>query len=296
MIRASLLASLLLATPAAGEFVLQLPLGAHQTYSATETALSPLVPIGPWADGTVPRQRTEGSIRRTVWAIGGETSLPQVHRLILSQLESRGYTVLLDCVASDCGGFDFRFAIDVVNAPMMRVSLRDYRFVSARQTVSEAPAFVTFLVSRSPVSVYVQMTEYAPVLSGAPGAIVDQPPPEPDTDMASMVLEGLVFDSGSATLGGDPNGMLEKLSVRMAAEPGLSVMLVGHSDMSGGLEGNIAVSRARAESVLQALINDYGIDPARLSSHGVGFLAPRADNATEVGKQKNRRVEAVFSR
>ncbi|GGA18601.1 OmpA family protein [Neptunicoccus cionae] len=307
-LRSSLICTLLCGLPLSGnaaEFVLQLPLGAKATYSQVETTLPALVPTGPFKDGKIPKVEAPKNIQRTVWVMGGESTVSQVQAGILGQLETAGYEPLLFCVAKECGGFDFRFGIDVVDEPMMRVNLRNYRFISAKQTVSENPAYVTFLLSRSPVAVYVQMTEYSPGARSIEGGEPALKPPETLVEPAevagqigpvSLVLEGLEFETGSAELGNDPTGSLSKLADLLKQDPDVKVLLVGHSDMSGSVEANIAISTKRADSVRRALIRDHGIDAGRLSAHGVGFLSPRADNATEAGRQKNRRVEAVFSR
>ncbi|MEJ6708543.1 MAG: OmpA family protein [Amylibacter sp.] len=287
----------------AAEFVLQLPLGAKATYSQIETTLPANVPVAPFADGGLLTEKTPRNIKRTVWAMGGEQMISEVRSGIATQLERSGYEEILSCVAKECGGYDFRFAIEVVDEPMMRVDLRDFQFITAKQTVLESPAYVTFLLSKSPVSVYVQMTEYRPTTDG--GALVETVEVGPVAAIGvplqisseiSIVLEGLTFDAGSTELGADPNGALAALAEKMKADEGIRVLLVGHSDMSGSAEGNITVSRRRARSVREALIRDHGISENRLEAHGVGFLSPRASNDTKESAQKNRRVEAVFSR
>jgi OOP family OmpA-OmpF porin len=287
----------------AAEFVLQLPLGAKATYSQAETTLPAVVPKAPYSNGVVPTEKTPRNVRRTVWAMGGEQTISEVRSGIAEQLERSGYETLFTCVARECGGYDFRFAIEVVDEPMMRVDLRDYEFITAKQTVTDEPAYVTFLLSKSPVSVYVQMTEYRPTTDN--DALVKTVEAEPiletETSVtvsgeASFVLEGLTFETGSTELGADPNGALAALADKLKSDETLRVLLVGHSDMSGSLEGNITVSRRRAQSVKDALISDHGISADRLEAHGVGFLSPRASNDTEEGALKNRRVEAVFSK
>jgi outer membrane protein OmpA-like peptidoglycan-associated protein len=287
----------------AAEFVLRLPLGAKATYSQVETSLPANVPVAPFTNGVLPTEKAPKNIKRTVWAMGGERTISEVRDGIAAQLERSGYEEVLSCVAKECGGYDFRFAIEVVDEPMMRVDLREFQFITAKQTVLESPAYVTFLLSKSPVSVYVQMTEYRPTADG--GALVETVEVGPAavtgvplqiTSEISIVLEGLTFEAGSTELGADPNGALAALAEEMKANEGLRVLLVGHSDMSGSAEGNITVSRRRAQSVREALIRDHGIAESRLEAHGVGFLSPRASNDTEEGAQKNRRVEAVFSK
>ena len=75
-----------------------------------------------------------------------------------------------------------------------------------------------------------------------------------------------------------------------------NVLLVGHSDMTGSLRGNMTLSERRAKTVMWILVSEHGISKKRLTAHGVGFLAPRASNETDAGKEKNRRIEAVLFR
>lgn len=294
---------LMFGLPAQAEFVLQLPLGAKETYSQTEPNLAPLVATKPFGENGLELTPAPAHIRRSVWAFGGEQTLGEVQESILSQVQASDYEVLLFCQTEKCGGFDFRFAIDVVSEPEMRVDLRDFRFISARQTVSQEPSYVTFLLSKSPESVYVQMTEYA---SRSAQQTVSQTETVTETtelkgktsplgDDILLVLEGVQFESGSATLGADPQKSLQRLVDIMHKNTQLKVLLVGHSDMSGSLRANIALSTQRAATIRDILIQKYGIVADRLSAHGVGFLSPRASNKTKEGRKKNRRVEAVFS-
>jgi OmpA-OmpF porin, OOP family len=56
---------------------------------------------------------------------------------------------------------------------------------------------------------------------------------------------------------------------------------------------NMRLSRDRAAAVTQSLVSEHGIAGTRLSPQGVGPLSPVANNATEEGRAKNRRVELV---
>ena len=56
---------------------------------------------------------------------------------------------------------------------------------------------------------------------------------------------------------------------------------------------NLKLSRARAEAVAARLSAEDGVEPGQLIPRGVGFLSPRATNATEEGRAQNRRVELV---
>ncbi|MEM6620043.1 MAG: OmpA family protein [Pseudomonadota bacterium] len=301
-----LAAALVTGDPARAEFVLQLPLGARETFSRAEPSLPTRIATGAFADGAMTWTETPGQVRRTVWTLGGEQTLDAVEGLILEQMAGRGYELIYQCRARACGGFDFRFGLEVVAPPAMRVDLRNYRYLAARQAVSAQPGFASFLMSRSPENLFLQMTEYSAQTPAAPSPLAEPtaatpapvPAPEDDknTSPVSIVLEGLAFASGSAQLTDDPGSVIKALAARLLEDEDLEVLLVGHSDMDGSLDGNLKLSQARAQAVRQRLIDDHSITASRVTAHGVGFLAPRTSNATPEGRQKNRRVVAVFLR
>lgn len=111
----------------------------------------------------------------------------------------------------------------------------------------------------------------------------------------AVVLQGLDFGTGAAELTDGRYAALAALAAWLAANPDKTVALVGHTDASGGLDGNIVISKRRAASVRTRLIEAYGVPGAQIEAQGVGYLAPIASNATEAGRQKNRRVEAVLT-
>lgn len=76
--------------------------------------------------------------------------------------------------------------------------------------------------------------------------------------------------------------------------PNTRLALVGHTDDTGALQANIAVSKSRAEAVRTRLIDAHGVAPDRIEAQGVGYLSPLTSNATPEGRDLNRRVEAVL--
>jgi flagellar motor protein MotB len=78
-----------------------------------------------------------------------------------------------------------------------------------------------------------------------------------------------------------------------SGDPRLKVYIVGHSDNQGSLDSNLALSRARAQSVVDALVKGHKVDPKRLAAAGVASYTPAASNANDGGRAKNRRVELV---
>ena len=106
----------------------------------------------------------------------------------------------------------------------------------------------------------------------------------------AIALDGVVFTTGSATLGSESKEILEKAYTTLARNPSVVVEIRGHTDNSGKRSANLALSQARADAVRNYLIAK-GIDATRLTAKGYGPDAPAASNATPEGRQKNRRIE-----
>ena len=104
------------------------------------------------------------------------------------------------------------------------------------------------------------------------------------------ILENIFFDVDKYDLKEKSITELQKISRFLADNPGLRVEVSGHTDNSGALVYNKQLSEKRAQSVFTYLVNN-GIDKTRLSIKGYGPERPIADNATEEGRQKNRRIE-----
>lgn len=296
--RAGLAALVICIAGAAQAVPLQLPSGARQMVERNTQTDRFSLPLGPFAQGAVPMQTIEGDVQRAAWRIdqAGLTPL-QVLDPLRSQLEAAGYETLLDCAALTCGGYDFRFAIEVLPAPNMHVSLRNFHVLSARR----GGAGVMIVASATSGASFVQIIQAGPAAQLPPEAPqIAVAAPSPAGDLAQQlarqghaVLASLDFESGSSALGAGPFAMLEELAQVLLGAPQMRLALVGHTDSIGALEGNIALSRARAQAVRARLIEAYGIAPDRLEAEGMGYLAPLTTNDTEAGREANRRVEAV---
>ena len=298
-------ASLILCLWAAPLWALDLPLPQNATLSAESRGAGAryALPTGPWtAEGGVPVQVIEGQVTRRAWQIPGSTATPtDILMPLRAALEAAGYTVRLDCAARRCGGFDFRFATDVIPAPDMYVDLTDYRFLSASGPEGDG---VSVLVSRSAAAGFVQIIEARP--GGAPAPerpattlVRSESPADADATIAALeangavILQGVDFASGSAALEPGPVAELDALADYLAQNADRRLLFVGHTDAVGSLAANQALSRRRAEAAADYL-RQAGADPARIAAEGAGYLAPIASNLSEEGRRANRRVEAVL--
>jgi outer membrane protein OmpA-like peptidoglycan-associated protein len=100
---------------------------------------------------------------------------------------------------------------------------------------------------------------------------------------------GIYFDFGSAVLRAESAAALDEIERFLGAGPDRRLVIEGHTDAIGATEANLALSRARAQAVVDALAL-RGIDAARLQAKGYGASQPVADNAQVAGRARNRRV------
>jgi OmpA-OmpF porin, OOP family len=108
-----------------------------------------------------------------------------------------------------------------------------------------------------------------------------------------VAVYGLFFDTGKAELKPESEPALAEIVKMLKADTNLKVYVVGHTDNAGQFAYNVKLSQDRAASVVNVLVNKYGIAAARLTPFGAGPVAPVASNKTDEGKAKNRRVELV---
>ncbi len=103
-------------------------------------------------------------------------------------------------------------------------------------------------------------------------------------------LENIYFDVDKSEVLQQSYAELVKLKDMLEKYPGMTIELRGHTDGQGTIEHNQQLSEARAKAVVEHLVN-MGIDKSRLSWKGFGKSNPIADNDSEEGRRKNRRVE-----
>ena len=109
-----------------------------------------------------------------------------------------------------------------------------------------------------------------------------------------MTLGDVLFDAGQADLNVSANRTVLKLVQFLQLNPRRVVRIEGYSDSRGDKQENLELSRARAQTVADVLI-DLGIDAKRIEVQGHGENYPVAENASAKGRAQNRRVEIVFS-
>ena len=107
-----------------------------------------------------------------------------------------------------------------------------------------------------------------------------------------FIALNILFDTGKSTIKNESLSIIGQVYELMKLDPALNISIEGHTDNVGDAVANKKLSNDRARSVMNALVAK-GIDQKRMSSTGWGQEKPVADNRTEEGRAKNRRVEIV---
>ena len=300
MIRAALFIALIGATPLAAQ---ELDLSGGGTVARVQSspADSVRLPTKAWAPGTSVSE-TEGAIRRTVYQVqNSRRTTLQLITPAREVLSNDGYEVVFSCADAACGGFDFRFQLDLLPEPDMYVDLGNFRYV-LMQKDGAAPHTVSLVASASANTGFLHVTEVSDTVlpsreNTSPASEITAPAGDlviQLTQDGHAVLDDLQFQTGSAELTEGAYPSLANLATWLSANPSARVVLVGHTDAVGSLEANTSLSRRRAAAVADRLVSNFATDRSQLQSAGAGYLAPVASNLLPDGRAANRRVEVVL--
>jgi chemotaxis protein MotB len=147
-----------------------------------------------------------------------------------------------------------------------------------------------------------QSLDVSPAVASSPSKFQVQNVASETRISLSDLMKQLRYESGEATIKSEGYQVLDELIVYLKSAAGDRLIRVeGHADnmeigpsLKSLYQTNWDLSKARAGGVLRYLTENGGIDSAKLSSVGYGDTKPMTSNATEVGRQKNRRVDIVL--
>jgi OOP family OmpA-OmpF porin len=276
-------------------FALELPYSARLVLSDETDVKNISVEISAWdREKGISRLDFRGRTTTKVFQIDGTSlTLDQMLQPIITHLNDKQFSIELYCNTNVCGGFNFRKNLTVSNPPFMLVNVANYSVITAVKNSSA----ISLVASKLGNTIYLQILSIGTTDNDL--ILQDQEPLKDNyssklKEDGAIVLDDLIYRSGSADLGPGPFESLSALANFLKGTPSSSIILVGHSDAIGELRKNIELSRNRAQAVVDRLIKDYGIDQSRISAQGIGFLSPKTNNSTEKSRKKNRRVEAIL--
>lgn len=233
----------------------------------------------------------EGKITKIIYRKPKDRSILEVFRNYQNAVKQAGAEILFTCnqAKMECAG---RYAGPTLQkySDIHSISNLKGRYLLARIKQGGNTAYVAIAVGQTFTDIHVVEVKGMDVGmvsldAAALGKGLDS--------QGFVIVEGIYFDTGKATLQVNSAAALKEVSKLLAARPALKVYVVGHTDMQGGFSQNRTLSERRAKAVVTELVSNYGVDRGRMEGYGVGPLAPQATNNNDSGRAMNRRVVLV---
>lgn len=248
-------------------------------------------------DASIP---LEGRVTRLTYRAPAGRSPLEVVRNYAQALDAAGFETVFACDRAECGGRNFNHAVVPYDA-----FFGDYhaeqRYLAVRLSRPEGDVYAAVYAvlnragggpNRDRTILQLDVIEIAAMEERM--VVLESAALQRDlaTD-GRVAVYGISFDFDSDSLRPDSRAQLAEIARLLGEAPGLSVLVVGHTDAQGSFEYNLDLSARRARSVVEALAGEHGVDRARMIPVGVGMAAPVASNRAEEGRARNRRVELV---
>ncbi|MFI9205367.1 OmpA family protein [Streptomyces sp. NPDC053048] len=117
-----------------------------------------------------------------------------------------------------------------------------------------------------------------------------------NVDVTFALQTEVLFDKDSSRLGGAANARIRVIAAEVRKQRATVLRIFGFTDNLGSADHGVALSKERANAVQRELAEELGSSSVRYEIRGYGEQYPIADNSTEDGRRKNRRVEVSFPR
>lgn len=261
-------------------------------------------------------EKLEGALTRILYRVPqGHTSL-EIMRNYQAMLKDAGFNQLFEQPADSFAWINYftsklwwQSQASGGYNPLEENVIKTPRYVAARKTDAGKSITVSLFVAESKgtnwpnpdgkTKTEIKADEILVLLDVVESKALEQKMVEVKAnDMAKAIAEtgkiaiyGITFDVDKADIKPESKPTLDEVATLLKSDAALKLEISGHTDNTGTKEHNIDLSLSRAASVVKELTTNYAIDAARLTAKGFGDEKPVADNATEDGRAKNRRVE-----
>ncbi len=245
-------------------------------------------------DGLNHSETLHGKLTRLKYRNPPDRSTLEIISNYRQALEAKGFKVDYHCddgksCAASGVGYKKQPGWNAING-MNVGSVKDVRYFTGKLEHEGTQTYIS--VAINPTITHLHVLEVQAMETGlvkVDAAVLTQ---ALDRD-GRVVVDGILFETDSARLQPASLSAIEAIAGVLKSND-KRLHIVGHTDNSGRFTHNLELSRARAQAVVDALKRDYGIAADRLQAHGVASLSPAASNASETGRSRNRRVEAVL--
>jgi len=232
-------------------------------------------------------QQLEGRVTKIGYVNPAGRSAFEIYRNYEDALMKAGFEKLWTCEAAACGR---TMNWNALNGLTASGGPNDIRYLVARGKVQDRVVTVAMAVNTTGTTAH--FVEAKAMDIGLVSASAAEMAAGIERD-GHISIYNIHFDTGRADLRPESKAALDEVARLLRERPSLQLLVVGHTDATGGFDMNMKLSADRAAAVVRALTSNYGIAAARLGAHGAGPLAPVASNRSEEGRAKNRRVDLV---
>ncbi len=286
--------------------------GAEIRYYEEQKFISYGIAVGPQTGYKEIKQwiTAEGKLTRIYYHITGKTTVTEIYRNYLTALSKGGFSILAQGiddtrnVSEKVGGRTFLGTFYDKN-PFP--ASKNIKLLTGSSTVG-GTSYIASNLKKPGLDIYVVVSgaQYQANEKVVMVDILEKTVMEDDLikvnaeEMLKGIkadgkigIYGIFFDFDKSELKSESKPAMDEIAKLLRNEPGLTIYIVGHTDMQGSLEYNKELSERRAKAIVDDLIKTYKIDGSRITAAGVGPLAPVSTNKTDGGRKLNRRVELV---
>ena len=249
-------------------------------------------------------QTVEGRVTRISYFAPNGRSTLEVFRNYENELKSKGFQTLFTASKDDLG-YAFQRRYEGIYSQVFEYSDFNSRYIAAKLSRAEGDVYATVFVTgytfgttgdlkleKNQTLVQVDIVEGKPMEEKMVSVSAEKMASSIQ-DTGRVALYGIYFEFNKADIKTESAATLGQIAKMLSSDPGLKLLVTGHTDNVGSFESNRTLSERRAQAVVGELVTHYSISSERLFPFGVSFAAPAASNDTEEGRAKNRRVELV---
>lgn len=285
--------------------------GATWLCSHVNNFTSYLIATEPGTSNGIPNALTpEGKLSAYIYRGPKGRSILEIFRNYEQQLRMGGFDILFSCIGDKCmaQGYANFFVLTFgsygnankierrTNGDCPKYNSNVYsgsHYLSARKNTANGAAYVVLALAELKEEVYIFLDILETTAMETGKVKVDAAyMAKSISESGKVVLYDILFETGKAVILPASETVLNEIAAFIKSRPGRTFYITGHTDDTGSLDTNMALSQQRADAVARVLVS-RGINTSRLIARGVGPLAPVGNNHTDEGRRLNRRVELV---
>ena len=250
-------------------------------------------------DNKISNYEINGKITRIQYSVGQEHSVFEIYKSYENSLKEKGFETLITLNDKNCGvNLQEQVYNDEFNGlnKLPREALNpgddEFTYLAAKKKIDGKNIYIVVYTAfeRGDLVVTFDVIE---VKAMEEGLVTVKTLNENILANGYIAIYDIHFDTGKFEIRPESAEALKNIAEYFKTHRNKKYFIVGHTDNVGDFSSNMILSKNRAESVMNALVSEYGVKADQLKAYGVASLSPVTNNLKETGKAKNRRVEIV---